>query len=92
MKNNFVAVYPDSCEIRSYVIKYLITCSGRLASFRESGGSKRKLGRALLCLPFALQMGFCVSSGDTLPRFRLCSKRKQDTRQYPAYRNKGIAA
>jgi hypothetical protein len=32
--------------------------------------SKRKLGRALLCLPFALQMGFCVSSRDTPLCFR----------------------
>jgi hypothetical protein len=47
------------------------------------GRSKRKLGRALLCLPFALQMGFCVSSGDTLPRFYQQKRRKQDTWQYP---------
>jgi hypothetical protein len=40
-------------------------------SRRESGGSKRKLGRALLCLPYASLRGFYVSSGDTLGRFRL---------------------
>lgn len=33
--------------------------------------SKRKLGRALLCLPYASLRGFYVSSGDTLGRFCL---------------------
>jgi len=31
--------------------------------------SKRKLGGALLCLPYASLRGFYVSSGDTLGRF-----------------------
>jgi hypothetical protein len=35
-------------------------------SFREIERSKRKLGGALLCLPYASLRGFCVSSGDTL--------------------------
>ena len=33
--------------------------------FLQKKRSKRKLGRALLCLLFALQKGFGVSSGDT---------------------------
>jgi hypothetical protein len=61
-------------------------------SLRESGVSKRKLGRALLCLPYASLRGFYVSSGYTLGRFRLWNKRKQDTLGYPAYRNKDIVA
>lgn len=64
----------------------------RESGVSESGVSKRKLGRALLCLPYASLRGFYVSSGDTLGRFRLCNKRKQDTVGYPVYKNKGIAA
>jgi hypothetical protein len=43
----------------------------------------------LLALRFA--MGFCVSSGDTLGRYCLSGKGKQDTLGYPVYRNIGTA-
>ena len=39
--------------------------------FLQKKRSKRKLGRALLCLPYASLRGFYVSSGDTLGRFCL---------------------
>jgi hypothetical protein len=52
-------------------------------SFREIERSKRKLGGALLCLPYATLRGFCVSSGDTLHGFSRRNKKKKDTWQYP---------
>ena len=40
-----------------------------ISPFFEEKRSKRKLGGALLCLPYASLRGFCVSSGDTLSGF-----------------------
>jgi hypothetical protein len=40
-----------------------------IGPFFEEQRSKRKLGGALLCLPYASLRGFYVSSGDTLSGF-----------------------
>ena len=55
------------CETMDHGKKHFV--SGYIvpgeASKRKIVWSKRKLGGALLCLPYAMLRGFCVSSGDT---------------------------
>ena len=53
-----------------------------ISPFFEEKRSKRKLGGALLCLPYASLRGFYVSSGDTLSGFWPRTKGKQNTWQY----------
>jgi len=74
MKNNFIAVYPDSCEICSYVIKYLISCSGRLASFRESGGASGSRAHPTFSACPAGQDGFAYTCGILSPPLKAAQK------------------
>jgi hypothetical protein len=52
-------------------------------SFREIERSKRKLGGALLCLPYAIATGVLRILRGYLKRFSPRNKRKKDTQQYP---------
>lgn len=54
MKNNFIAVYLDSCVDTQLCNQVSNNKSGRLASFRESGGEQAEVGRTRL-FPLALR-------------------------------------
>ena len=80
-KNKFQAIFHDSIE----------QVPGYLSSFSsKKKRSKRKLGGALLCLPYASLRGFCVSSGDTWSGFQPHNKWKQNTWRYSMYLDNDI--
>jgi hypothetical protein len=67
MKSNGVAVYLDSCVDTQLCNQVSNNKSGRLASFRESGGSKRKSGAPdFFRLPCGARQ-ICVYLRYTLP-------------------------
>jgi hypothetical protein len=87
MKSNSIAVYLDSCVDTQLCNQVSNNKSGRIESFRESGGSKRKSGAPdFFRLPCRAKQ-IDVYLRYTSPPAVSCMKRKSYTSQYTIPKN-----